>query len=187
MPAPLRSSSSTSHHGIVPSRLPAHQGPVGSRTPQSYQQVFTHTPSPVGSSAVPNQIEGRIQTTINDETSVVTDTNNSALYEQEKKDHKQEQEQRMRQLQEYVRNRLFPFWKFFSNQKQMLFSDKAGGIVLKICNDLHVRKESQMYWWELNRKHILAALNRKRNDVTAPYLKKRFCGKSFGLFVHHFS
>jgi hypothetical protein len=58
----------------------------------------------------------------------------------------------------------------------MLFSDKEGGIVLKICNDLHVSKESQMYWWELNRKPILEASNRTRNDVTA-YLKKHFCGK----------
>jgi hypothetical protein len=79
--------------------------------------------------------------------------------------------------------------EFFSNQKQMLFSDKEGGIVLKICFivlkiciDLHVRKESQMYWWELNRKPFLEALNRKRNDVTA-YLKKHFCGKYFRSIV----
>jgi hypothetical protein len=71
---------------------------------------------------------------------------------------------------------------FFSNQKQMLFSNKEGGIVLKICNDLHGRKESQMYWWELNRKPILEALNRKRNDVTA-FLKKHFCGKFFRSIV----
>jgi hypothetical protein len=129
----------------------------------------------VGSS-VPISIGGRIR--INDETSVVTETNNSALYEQDKKDHKKEREERMRNLKDYVRNSLFPSWKFFSNQKQMLFSDKEGGIVLKICNDLHVRKESQMYWWELNRKPILEALNRKRNDVTA-YLKKHFCVKYF--------
>jgi hypothetical protein len=64
----------------------------------------------VGSS-VPISIGGKIR--INDETSVVTETNNSALYEQDKKDHKKEQEQRMRQLKDYVRNNLFPFWKFF--------------------------------------------------------------------------
>jgi hypothetical protein len=112
----------------------------------------------------------------------VTETNYSALYKQDKKDHKKEQEERMRDLKDYVRNSLFPFWNFFSNQKQMLFSDKVGGIVLKICNGLHVRKESQMYWWELNRKPILEALNRKRNDVTA-YLKKHFCSKYFGSIV----
>jgi hypothetical protein len=151
----------------------------GSTTPQSYQQGFTHTPSLVGS-LFPISIGGRLR--INDETSVVTETNKSALYKQDKKDHKKEQEQRMRQLKDYicatvyVHHSLFPFWKFFSNKKQMLFSDKEGGIVLKICNDFHVRKESQMYWWELNRKPILEALNRKRNDVTA-YLKKHCCGK----------
>jgi hypothetical protein len=128
----------------------------GSTTPQSHQQGFTHTPLPVGSS-VPISIGGRLR--INDETSVVTETNNSALNKQDKKDHKKEREERMRNLKDYVPNSLFPFWKFFSNQKQMLFSDKEGGIVLRICNDLHVRKESQMYWWELNRKPILEALN----------------------------
>jgi hypothetical protein len=129
---------------------------------------------------VPISIGGRLR--INDETSVVTETNNSALYKQDKNDYKKEQEQQMRQLKDYVCNSLFPFWKFFSNLKQiLLFSDKEGGIVLKIChlkicNDLHVRKESQMYWWELNRKPILEALNRKRNNVKA-YLKQHFlCG-----------
>jgi hypothetical protein len=72
--------------------------------------------------------------------------------------------------------------EIFSNQKQMLFSDKEGGIVLKLCNNLHVRKESQIYLWELNRKPILEALNRKRNDVMA-YLKKHFCGKFFRSIV----
>jgi hypothetical protein len=49
----------------------------------------------VGSS-VPISIGGKIR--INDETSVVTETNNSALYEQDKKDHKKEREERMRVL-----------------------------------------------------------------------------------------
>jgi hypothetical protein len=44
----------------------------------------------VGSS-IPISIGGRNR--INDETSVVTETNNSALYEQDKKDHKKEQEE----------------------------------------------------------------------------------------------
>jgi hypothetical protein len=93
----------------------------GSTTLQSHQQGFTHTPSPVGS-LVPISIGGRLR--INDETSVVTETKNSALYEQDKKDHKKEQEERMRNLKDYVRNSLYLFWKFFSNQKQMLFSNK---------------------------------------------------------------
>jgi hypothetical protein len=50
----------------------------------------------------------------------------------------------MRQLRDYVSNSLFPFWKFFSIKKQMVFSNRAGGIVLKICNGLHVWPESQM-------------------------------------------
>jgi hypothetical protein len=110
-----------------------------------------------------------------DESSLVTE-NNSALYVHEKNDAKKEQEHRMTQLKEYVRNDLFPGWKFFSSKKQMVFSNRQGGIVLKICNDLSVRPESQMYWWDMHKKNILEALNRKRNDVTA-YLKKQFCCK----------
>jgi hypothetical protein len=84
---------------------------AGSTTPQSYQQGFTHTPWPVGS-LVPISIGGRLR--INDETSVVTETNNSALYEQDKKDHTKKREQQIRQLKGYVRNSLFPFCNFFS-------------------------------------------------------------------------
>jgi hypothetical protein len=82
---------------------------------------------------------------INDETSVVTETKNSALYEQDKKDHKKEREERMRNLKDYVRNSFKSILEIFFQSKQVLFSNKEGGIVLKICNDLHVRKESQMY------------------------------------------
>jgi hypothetical protein len=110
-----------------------------------------------------------------DESSCVTE-HITGLYQIQEKDQKKEQEERLRNLKEYVRNHLFPYWKFFSSKKQMAFTDKKGGIVLKICNDLHVRKESRIYWWDMNKKAILSALNRKRNDVTA-YLKKHFCRK----------
>jgi hypothetical protein len=53
----------------------------------------------------------------NDVSSVVTETNNSSLYEQDKRDSKKEHELRMRQWKEYVHNSLFPYWKFFSNKK----------------------------------------------------------------------
>lgn len=151
-------------------------------TPQSFQG-FQSGDSPKTSS-VPDAICGNA----NEVSSVVTETNNASLYEQDKRDNKKEHEQRMRQLKEYVRNSLFPYWKFFSNKKQMVFSNQEGGIVLKICSELHVRPDSQMYWWDLNKKSILEALNRKRNDVTA-YLKKHFCGKTLldlceSLFNH---
>ena len=111
-----------------------------------------------------------------DETSLVTTENNSVLYNQEQWDTKRQNVYRMSQLKEYVRNDLFPYWKFFSSKKQMVFSNKPGGIVLKICNDLKVHDDHLMYWWDTHKKNILDALNRKRNDVTS-YLKKRFCGK----------
>jgi hypothetical protein len=92
----------------------------------------------VGSSG-PILIGGKIR--INDETSVVTETNNSALYEQDKKDHIREQEERMRNLKDYVRNSLFPFWKKNSNKKQVLFSNKEGGIVLKfVMTSMYAKK-----------------------------------------------
>jgi hypothetical protein len=167
---------------VLPARVPSGTPNIPSRpssfsqhlssTPQSYQGFNAAGASPNTSNNVPAAISGNA----NDVSSVVTETNNASLYEQDKKDSKKEHELRMRQLKEYVRNSLFPYWKFFSNKKQMVFSNQEGGIVLKICNELHVRPDSQMYWWDLNKKSILDALNRKRNDVTA-YLKKHFCGK----------
>jgi hypothetical protein len=87
----------------------------GSTTPQSHQQGFTHTPSPVGS-LVPISIGGRLR--INDETSVATETNNSALYKQDKKDHKKVREQQMRQLKDYVRNSFGIFFQSKTNALQ---------------------------------------------------------------------
>jgi hypothetical protein len=100
---------SNSNRGLESAR-PLKTMVPGSTTLQSHQQGFTHTPSPVGS-LVPISIGGKIR--INDETSVVTEINNSALYKQDKKDHKKEQEERMRDLKDYVHNSLFPFWNFF--------------------------------------------------------------------------
>lgn len=122
-----------------------------------------------------NMIHGVNGQGMDEETSIVTE-NNSVLYNQEQWDTRRENQYRMSQLKEYVRNDLFPAWKFFSSKKQMVFSNKPGGIVLKICNDLKVHNNHQMYWWDTHKKNILDALNRKRNDVTS-YLKKRFCGK----------
>jgi hypothetical protein len=106
---------------------------------------------------------------------VVTAEAASVLYVSEARDSKKEHQSRMASLKGYVRNELFPNWKFFSSEKQMVFSNRKGGIVLKICNNLSVRPESQQYWWDTYKKTILMALNRKRNDVTS-YIKKHFCG-----------
>jgi hypothetical protein len=165
---PARASSGTPNIPSQPTSFSQHLS-----TPQSYQGFHAASTSP-NTSNVPDAICGKA----NDVSSVVTETNNASLYEQDKNDSKKEHELHMRQLKEYVRNSLFPYWKFFSNKKQMVFSNQEGGIVLKICNELHVRPDSHMYWWDLNKKPILDALNRKRNDVTA-YLKKHFCGKIF--------
>jgi hypothetical protein len=158
--------------------------PAGSLYQQ--QKTFTNTPSTGRTSANSSMVNvSPLAIPVNviqsgnrqgvDETSLVTE-NNSVLYNQELWDAKRENEYRMSQLREYVRNDLFPAWKFFSSKKQMVFSNKPGGIVLKICNDLKVHNDHQMYWWDTHKKNILDALNRKRNDVTS-YLKKRFCGK----------
>lgn len=140
------------------------------QTPQSSQQLMLTSPTP----SIPRAIGTRGI----DETSHITEDNpltTTALYEPDL-DEKDSNDKRKKQLKEYVRNNLFPFWKFFSNKKQMIFTNHPGGIVVKICNALHVRQHQRFTWWEMHKKSILMALNRKRNDVTA-YLKKHFCGK----------
>jgi hypothetical protein len=75
-----------------------------------------------------------------------------------------------------VRNNLFPRWKFFTDRRQVVFNDKEGGIVLKICNDLNVSVKGRSTWWELNKDTIVRTLNKKRGDVTS-LLRKKFQGK----------
>lgn len=166
-------------------------------TPSNCHQVQYSTMSPVLSSAgdlpsLPGVPKAILQNggRGSEETSLVTETNSaiyvSALYTNEHRDLKKEIADRLTQLKEYVRNDLFPYWKFFSSKKQMVFSNKQGGIVLKICNDLNVPSSHHMYWWETNKKAVLDALNRKRNDVTS-YLKKRFCCKLYTCDLPGFS
>jgi hypothetical protein len=137
------------------------------------QQLSQRNESPVPS--IPRNVGHGCAKSGVDDASQVTE-HVSGLYHQQERDTKKEHEERLRNLKEYVRNHLFPKWKFFTSKKQMAFTDRKGGIILKICNDLHVREESHIYWWDMNKNTILAALNRKRNDVTA-YLKKHFCCK----------
>ena len=91
------------------------------------------------------------------------------------RDAKKEVERRRQEIQTYVRHKLFPGWKFFTSEKQIAFSDNKGSIILKICNDLAVRKEHRHAWWDKNRKLVVQSLNQKRNDVTN-YCKKIFIG-----------
>jgi hypothetical protein len=71
---------------VVPNCPSQHMALIS--TPQSFHGLIP-SPLPLGSmSRVPNQIDRRIRS--HDETSVVTETNNLALYEQDKKDHKKE-------------------------------------------------------------------------------------------------
>ena len=82
----------------------------------------------------------------------------------------------MADLKNYVRTKLFPYWKFFNSPKQMMFSTQKGCIVRKICIDNHVNEKLHYPWWESNKEAILSTLNRKRSDVTG-YIKSRFVGK----------
>jgi len=107
--------------------------------------------------------------------SAVTDS--ISLYNPEQKNLKKEEHYRKMQLQEYVRNNLFPKWKFFTDRTQVIFNDKEGGIVIKICNDLNVSVKGRSTWWELNKDTIVRTLNKKRGDVTS-LLKKKFQGKN---------
>jgi hypothetical protein len=111
-----------------------------------------------------------------DSPSVLTSERQSALYTPELKDDKKERETRMADLKGYVRHELFSGWKFFTNRKQILYNGNKGSIVLKICNDMHVRPEARQYWWDTNKTFVVNSLNRKRSDVTTA-CKKTFLGK----------
>ena len=145
-------------------------------TPTSVQSSAVATPAAsTPLTPVPAAILSHGRGRGSEESSLITE-NNTSLYNPTVVDPKKQHEQRMRDLRAYVRFDLFPYWKFFSSKKQMVFNNKKGGIVFKICNDLNVREGDMQFWWDTNQKQILNALNRKRNDVTA-YLKKQFCCK----------
>lgn len=152
------------------STTPNSNRPSTSSSHNSTVQATRPTPPP----AIVNAISAA-----HDESNSVRSTltnSQSAMYNRDTRDLKKEEKNRKDALQEYVRHDLFPRWKFFTNKKQMIFSDKKGGIVMKICSDLSVRKEQRQVWWDSNSKAISDSLNRKRSDVTG-YMKTIFIGK----------
>jgi hypothetical protein len=129
-----------------------------------------------GSDSVPTTIApDNAKSFHHDDGSAIT-FSQSALYNVEERDPKKDEVNRQKALKEYVRQNLFPGWKFFTSAKQLHFNNNSGSIVVKICNDLNVSPKSRQTWWELNKGVILENLNRKRSDVAA-YLKKQFIGK----------
>ena len=165
-----RTSIGSRHSTGSGSRIAATASTTPSRSHNSTVQAPRPTPPPAMVNA------GR---TVLDESNSVRSTltsSQTAMYNHAVKDLKKEEKNRKDALQEYVRHDLFPRWKFFTNKKQMIFSCKKGGIVLKICNDLSVRKEQRQVWWDTNSKSISDSLNRKRSDVTS-YMKTIFLGK----------
>lgn len=153
-----------------------------SPSPTQHMQLEAFTP---GRTIVPGaNIPGTIASVTNnerrnnnseDEGSALT-SSQSALYNPTEPDLAKEEAVRKKQLNEYVRHYLFPYWKFFTSPKQLVFNNKSGSIMVKICNNLNVATMGRMTWWELNKEKIVESLNRKRSDVTA-YLKKEFIRK----------
>ena len=88
-------------------------------------------------------------------------TTSNSLYEHEVKDKKKKEEERKGQIQRYVRNKLFPSWKFFTNKKQIAFSDKPGSIIVKICTDLKIEPRGMHRWWDKNKKLVVQSLNQR--------------------------
>jgi hypothetical protein len=154
--------------GFVPTHAGTASIPGSKKGPGSQSRV-------AGSSEVPATIVGG---RLSDGASIRSTLTNSqsALYNIKETDLAKEEKARRASLQEYVRHDLFPKWKFFTSKKQIIYSKKKGGIVLKICNDLSVRKKHRQMWWDKNSKVITESLNRKRNDVTT-YIKKMFTGE----------
>jgi hypothetical protein len=110
-----------------------------------------------------------------DEESGIT-SGTPSLYNPEERDSKKEEQKRHIACMEYVRHELFPKWKFFTSPHHLVYDDSKGSIVLKICNDLNVKREGRMTWWDLNKNTVVHILNQKRNEVTA-YVKQRFIGE----------
>jgi hypothetical protein len=154
---------------------------VASTTPNSnrHSTSSSHNSTVQATRPTPPPAIVNADTAAHDESNSVRSTltnSQSAMYNRDTRDLKKEEKNRKDALQEYVRHDLFPRWKFFTNKKQMIFSDKKGGIVVKICSDLSVRKEQRQVWWDSNSKAISDSLNRKRSDVTS-YMKTIFIGK----------
>lgn len=128
----------------------------------------------VGATHVPNAIaengEAEVQSNIDDSSLAL-----SNLYNPEGKDAQKEIRMRIVQTTEYVRHSLFPYWKFFSHQNQLVYNSSRDSIVQKIIRDLNVSKKFEQTWWGMNKDHISKLLCMKRNDVTS-YMKKKFLG-----------
>jgi hypothetical protein len=153
------------------------KGNVSNATSQ-LQSAATTTPQ--SSKPIPVSIHGNHGGGVEDNASVITSLTNSqaqasAMFQPRERDLKKEEKDRKAALIEYVRHQLFPRWKFFTHKKQTEYSALFGGIVYKICNDMHVRAECKEKWWKENSHVIVQALNGKRADVTT-YLKKVFIG-----------
>ena len=154
---------------------------TSTRQPMVSLKPFAVTTSGSNKRIVPSVVEtgrdGSNQDGAEVETaSIITDTNQSGLYTDEKETPEDKKKRKMADLKNYVWTKLFPYWKFFNSPKQMMFSSQKGCIVRKICIDNHVNEKLHLPWWENNKEAILSTLNRKRSDVTG-YIKSRFIGK----------
>ena len=181
--------------GTSPTGRSVHTGSQGSsvrassfQTPTASSRRSNPTTSLNTRHSVPSTVENRHGGGLDDSPSVnttlSTSVNTSAMFQPSERDLKKENSDRRLALQEYIRNELFPRWKFFTHRKQTVYSGKKGGIVLKICNDMHVRPEHREKWWDTHSQEVVGALNRKRADVTN-YLKKVFIGENRQLMNEH--
>ena len=88
-------------------------------------------------------------------------------------------------LNKYVRQTLFPRWKFFTSSLQLVWSNNTTSIPQFSCEKMNVKPEFGEWWWCLNQSEIMKQLNQKRSDVGGA-MKKVFMGKFLCLFVSCF-
>ena len=161
----------------------SHQARKTLAAPANNAKLFTVTSSNKATqdkSAIPAAIVQKNPSKEGDQLSSFSCSNENAstlvVYHPQEMNPEVESEKRKAALNEYVRNELFPFWKFFRTKKQMTYDSSKGSIVLKICKDLHIKEAEQCTWWDLNKEEINRQLGSKRSDVTAA-IKKAFIGK----------
>jgi len=80
------------------------------------------------------------------------------------------------ELRKFVKDKLFPRWKFFTHRSQLMWTSTPNSICHYVCEHMHLRPEYKERWWHHHQEDVMKELNRKRSDVCSA-MKKVFLGK----------
>jgi hypothetical protein len=148
------------------------QPPWTSSSGRAGKSGLTKIALPNGHATVPRDILERREEAVS---TVTVSTKPSETWFESTRPGTDADEARRIQLISYVRQDLFPGWKFFTDPRQLVFDASETSLVRHICLGMHVKRDFWADWWELNKTELVTTLNRKRTDVTA-MVKKIFIG-----------